>query len=94
MSTNVEQFIVTLLERLFSVLWNELQGWLTQPGNFDKALTYIDEILTNAGLTVNPDPNAQPSQAAPVPNGTPATAKPAAESLVSTVASWFPGAKG
>jgi len=72
---NIEQFFVTLLERLFATLWNEFQTWISKPGNFEVALQYLDDILTNAGIQVTPAPS----------NGTPATppsAPPAAAASV------------
>jgi len=85
----IETFVVTLLERLFALLWNELQIWLEQPGNVEKALTYLDEILAAANIPVDTPPatGAQAPAQPPPTNGT-----PAAPASLGTVAAWFKGA--
>ena len=86
-ATSIESFFVTLLERLFAMIWNEFQVWIAQPGNFDRALGYIDDILSSAGIAVQPSPSSAPPGQSVTPAPTAATAgTPAAVQSVPTPA--------
>jgi hypothetical protein len=88
--TAIETFVTGLIDRLIAMLINELQLWLEQPGNIEKALTYLDEVLASANINVTPPAPADVTPPAPAPTGAPAPAASAAPAT-ERPHSWFPG---